>query len=1132
MRSRTAKSGRSYLQTQARWGALAEGGSIVVKWWAVATVLALVGTALPPAAGQVETALYAKKETLPQTLLESRARLHAWQARQRDALAAVRPGEWYWASSGGATPDPETLTRRGIAADRAAADGRLRWVKCPADRFGDPLLGPSPADYLFTTVAADRAVLLTFELSRHEGFGGFGYRPPGSAVGEVIVWLNGRRVAADDRLQGYARVPVAKRRGWHDAVLIDLPLDRGENRLMVVLGKGAQASWFNAARFHPEPAAPIWAMVENDFPRSGNRLLQRVDYAWFDPADGWLAQRREPRYERQLLKSLIDELGADGGVIRRRQEDLTAAAAQVSDPRWLDLCVTAAEFSAALRELAGLVRAVDALSAAYPDRYPGVRFRQVAAGLRRRLAAKAATRIDPAERETSGLLDALRQLRRSALVTENPLLAGKRLLLIKRFTYDSYHYYDEFIQGIGRFGGCLCTVSLQDRSATPIAPQLSGGLFDRYDLSFDGRRIVFDYKPSRPGGFRIYEVETCGGGLRQITFPPEDEQTRIRTYSLCSWDELQRQPHRYGHWTDDMHPCYLPDGRIVFTSTRSERGVLCGGHELTVTNLYRVDADGTGLVQLSQGALSEFCPSVMNDGRILYNRWEYVDKGAGAAQGLWAMFPDGSRSEEIFGNQIGLPSVFTQARHVPGCTDKLICLGTGHSPANQGAILLVDLHQDKRSRAAMTALTPECVTQAWWGLYQLRNGRWREDFYGPWYCDPFPLTAAGHESLAGRFFLVSCNPDRLWNDPSAYGICLLDVFGNCVPVYEDPEISCWQARVLEPRQVPPALAGTPPDDTLGEGREAMLLLSDVYQGLEGVPRGSVKYLRVMEQVPRPWSAHLGSAPDDAAPGQMVAVSLYTHLSVKVLHGVVPVREDGSACFTVPARRNVFLQALDADFMEVQRMRTFLNLQPGERRSCVGCHERRNRAPQNRTLAAARDRPSRPVAQPGETAPRPLHYPTDIQPIFDQHCTRCHNRQKNEGHLDLTGEMTDLFCRSYENIIQKDLVAYIQEFAGTKPEALGGGGYAPAVPPYTFGSHQSRLIAVLTKPHFGVSLPREDFIRLVTWVDANAPYYGSYFGHRNLVYRGRPDFRPVPTLQSACGQRPMFARDEKNPSASR
>ena len=191
--------------------------------------------------------------------------------------------------------------RRDARPGDADAAGNRRGPRCrgrpsalgevPGGPLRGPLLGPSPADYLFTTVAADRAVLLTFELSRHEGFGGFGYRPPGSAVGEVIVWLNGRRVAADDRLQGYGRVPVAKRRGWHDAVLIDLPLDRGENRLMVVLGKGAEASWFNAARFHPEPAAPIWAMVENDFPRSGNRLLQRVDYAWFDPADGWLAQR-------------------------------------------------------------------------------------------------------------------------------------------------------------------------------------------------------------------------------------------------------------------------------------------------------------------------------------------------------------------------------------------------------------------------------------------------------------------------------------------------------------------------------------------------------------------------------------------------------------------------------------------------------------------------------------------------------------------------------------------------------------------------------------------------------------------------------------------------------------------------
>ena len=303
---------------------------------------------------------------------------------------------------------------------------------------------------------------------------------------------------------------------------------------------------------------------------------------------------------------------------------------------------------------------------------------------------------------------------------ENPLLAGKQLLVLKRFAYDSDHYYDEFIAGIRRFGGGLCTVSLPDAKVTDIAAELGTGLFDRYDLSFDARRIVFDYKPCQPGGFRLFEIGVDGTNLRQLTFPPEDEPQRMAKYSaVSSGDALRTDPCRYGHWTDDMHPCYLPDGRIVFTSTRSERGVLCGGHSLTVTNLYRINSDGTGLHQLSQGALSEFCPSLMNDGRILYNRWEYVDKGAGAVQSLWAMYPDGGRSEEIYGNNITTPGVFTQARHVPGRDNLVACLGASHCPGNMGAILLVDLSRNKRSTDAMTALTPTCIPKGNWGLRQL-----------------------------------------------------------------------------------------------------------------------------------------------------------------------------------------------------------------------------------------------------------------------------------------------------------------------------------------------------------------------------------------------------------------------------
>jgi hypothetical protein len=205
-------------------------------------------------------------------------------------------------------------------------------------------------------------------------------------------------------------------------------------------------------------------------------------------------------------------------------------------------------------------------------------------------------------------------------------------------------------------------------------------------------------------------------------------------------------------------------------------------------------------------------------------------------------------------------------------------------------------------------------------------------------------------------------------------------------------------------------------------------------------------------------------------------------------------------------------------MEVQRMRTFANFQPGERRSCIGCHEHRNRTPANLRPLALDQPPVKPQPQPGDAGPRPLHYATDIQPIFDRHCVACHGGQKTEGKLDLTGEMTELFCRSYENIIRKDLVSYIQEFIGVKPEVADAMGCAPAVPPYTYGSHKSRLIEVLKdKDYCEIQLPREDFIRLVTWIDGNAPYYGSYFGRRNIAHRGDPDFRPVPTLTSALGQ---------------
>jgi hypothetical protein len=300
-----------------------------------------------------------------------------------------------------------------------------------------------------------------------------------------------------------------------------------------------------------------------------------------------------------------------------------------------------------------------------------------------------------------------------------------------------------------------------------------------------------------------------------------------------------------------------------------------------------------------------------------------------------------------------------------------------------------------------------------------------------------------------------------------------------------------------------------------------MFVSDVYRGLPGVAPGMVKYLRVMEQVPKPWAAEVdslrGEDRDIDGFGGHLAVSWNAHIWVAVLHGVVPVEKDGSACFEVPAGRNLFFQALDKDFMEVQRMRTFVSLQAGETRSCIGCHEHRTQAPRAQATAAFGRLPTPLSAQPGEIAPRPLYYPTDIQPILDRHCVTCHGSKNPKAPPDLRGDLTTLFNRSYESIMQSKWVDTIQEWNGGDYAMM----HAEAVPPYTYGSHRSRLVKLLRSGHYGVNLAREEWIALVTWIDCGAPYYGSYYGRRHLDYREQPDFRSVPTLESACGVPPAL-----------
>jgi len=710
---------------------------------------------------------------------------------------------------------------------------------------------------------------------------------------------------------------------------------------------------------------------------------------------------------------------------------------------------------------------------------------------------------------------------RSAVAGSHPLASYgfDKLLFVKRYTYQSNHYYTDYINGSEYFGGNICVLNLKDGTETELVPSMKDGIFGRYDLSFDGTRIVFDWKRAIGEGFRIYEVGVDGTGLRQLTFPPDDEEARIQKYGQWEMGKWQGRQMKYSHHTDDMHPCYLPDGGICFISTRCEFGILCDDPDVfTTTVLYRMDGDGKNMEKLTNSAVSEANPSMMSDGRILYTRWEYVDKGSVIAKCLWAVRPDGSGSVEIFGNDIAHPPSMVHCREIPNHPNLFVFTGAPHYPqSGVGTVIRIDSRKDIRTREPMTYITPDIDIREEGGFHHRRNGRWEHSEDGPLYSDPYPLSQ--------DLFLVSHNPDQHWREIDAWGLYLIDSQGHKELIYDDPDISCWMPMPLRPRKTPPVLAA-PMDPELAKKNLAVCVVADIYHGLENVERGSIKYIRVNEQVPRPWAARR-FWDGDIFDQQHAVLTLETHLGLKVQHGIVPVYEDGSAHFLVQADKNIFLQALDEDFMEVQRERTYVNYRPGEIRSCVGCHEKPKDTPSNTSLAntimAMQHQASIPGPQPGElSGARVLYYPTDVQPILDKHCIKCHNEQKPEAGLVLTGEMTRLFSRSYEELVRRgDLMVLFSE-NGREKEV---GHYLPAL---SLGSHASRLIDIVRRgcPGNGTKLSREEMIKLTTWVDSNAQYYGSYYGRRNLKYRDHPNFRPVPTFAQAVSTKAPLPDDQR------
>jgi hypothetical protein len=618
------------------------------------------------------------------------------------------------------------------------------------------------------------------------------------------------------------------------------------------------------------------------------------------------------------------------------------------------------------------------------------------------------------------------------------------LLFTKQHPYFAGHIYDDYITW--HPGGGIYVIENpwdapeKHRVRAVIDPTtdetLGEGVYRDPELSWDAKRLVFAFKGEANGSTSLYEIGIDGKGLRRLTNPGDD--------CGCACGAAD-QPTRIGGGHHDIMPCYLPDGRIVFSSTRPKSLVPC--FNSSVNTLHIMDADGRNIRTLSVNNVTEFDPSILPDGRILFGRWEYIDKTALYMQSLWTMLPDGRMEEAYFANNMAKPTALLDARAVPG-TSMVVASLTPHNGQAVGAIGMIDMQRGKNALGAITNFTPELPTEMDQGVTR-----------GP--CDPWPLSA-----------------DVLLMANNAGGDGVIQIVhrdGRRELVHAAPGISCYAPMLVKPRSKPAEVA----KHVDAQSPTGAFVVADVYEGLLGVPRGTIKRLRVVEETARV---------SDIPPGgrwwnQAFLISWQGAYIVKNILGTVPVHEDGSAHFDVPVGRAVYFQALDAEGREVQRMRTFVQAAPGTTRTCVGCHEHKQTAPPRlgEFPLALRDGPAR--LQPESWGSGYIDYPTMVQPVLDEHCVRCHGGEEGmDKGLDFSGGWTWAFNISYETLIKHRMVGYLNCENGSMHTAT-------ILPPRTIGSGGAPLAERLIEKH--PNMPRAHRDLLFAWMDTNSNYYGTW-----------------------------------------
>lgn len=671
--------------------------------------------------------------------------------------------------------------------------------------------------------------------------------------------------------------------------------------------------------------------------------------------------------------------------------------------------------------------------------------------------------------------------RRRTIRLEPLLKKWSRIVFTKHYNMGGSHYaYTEGLSNANAErhfvpGTSLCVLEmgvLYGKVQTLIED--AEGVIRDPDVSHDGKRILFSWKKSdRKDDYHLYEMDVATGAVRQLTF---------------------------GLGFADYEGAYLPNGDIVFNSTRCVQIVDCWWTE--VSNLYACDKDGRYLRRLSFDQVHTNYPTVTDDGRVLYTRWEYSDRGQLFPQPLFQMNPDGTKQTEFYGNNSWFPTTIMHARGIPE-TNNVVAILSGHHSRQFGKLAIIDPGMGRQENSGVQLIAPVRETPA-----ERIDGYGQ---HGELFQYPYPLSETE--------FLVAYDPLGYANEPVLTKIYFMTSDGRRELLAADPKISCNQPVPLAPRakrHVQPSLVDY-------RKKTGTYYVQDVYAGpgLAGVPRGTIKRLRVVALEYR--AAGVG-ANSNAGPAGGAVVCTPVAIpngtwDVKVVLGSAPVCEDGSACFTVPARVPVYFQALDEKGRAVQTMRSWSTLQPGEFFSCIGCHEPKNMAPPVAGRATLAMEAGPKGLEPFYGPPRGFSFRREIQPILDRRCIQCHGdrtrRLTAEGVVRvpdadaaeasedgatfslLETETPDACGRQWSDsyLALTQAVRGGSHF-GAKPKNrvthwISAQSIPPMLPPYHAGAARSPLIAMLEKGHEGVKLTREEMDKIACWIDLLVPYCGSY-----------------------------------------